>query len=132
VTIYNGATAVRDALAEGTPLYPPGGLRSRYAAFAGEWSGVDKVEAWLRYADEDLLAAHSARFPRNAACHAQQAAERALQALIFRLGGEPARIHALPQLLLDIAALDGAIGGRLRSAHENAAAELTLFAVTPR
>ena len=91
---------------------------------------MDKVEAWLRYADEDLLAAHSARFPRNAACHAQQAAERALQALIFRLGGEPARIHALPQLLLDT--LDGAIGGRLRSAHENAAAELTLFAVTPR
>ena len=127
-----GDTLIRDALAEGTVLYPSGALRSRYTACAGEWSRVDTVEAWLRYADEDLQEAAGARFPRNAAYHAQQAAEKALKALIFHLGGEPPRTHDLVQLLLDIAALDRAVGTRLLAAHQNAAAELTLFAVTPR
>jgi HEPN domain-containing protein len=127
-----GDTLIRDALAEGAVLYPTAGLHSRYAACAGEWSQVDTVEAWLRYADQDLQEGKGARFPRNAAYHAQQAAEKALKALIFHLGGEPARIHDLSQLLLDIAALDRPVGTRLLAAHQNAAAELTMFAVTPR
>ena len=132
-----GDTLIRDALAEGTVLYPSGGLRSRYAACAEEWSRMETAAAWLRYADEDLDTATTvlmAPLPvwRNAAYHAQQAAEKALKALIFHLGGEPPRTHDLVQLLLDIAALDRAVGTRLLAAHQNAAAELTLFAVTPR
>ena len=128
-----GDTLIRDALAEGTVLYPSGGLRSRYTACAGEWSRVDTVEAWLRYAETDLRDARASGLSsRNAAYLAQQAAEKALKALIFHLGGEPPRTHDLVQLLLDIAALNRAIGTRLLAAHQNAAAELTLFAVTPR
>ena len=132
-----GDTVVRDALVEGMLLWPATDLHSRYRAFAREWSRVDAVETWLRYAAEDLataatLLAASSPVWRNAAYHAQQAAEKALKALIFHLGGEPARIHDLVQLLLDIAALNRAIGTRLLAAQQNAAAELTLFAVTPR
>ncbi len=39
-----GDTVVRDALTEGTLPYPAAGRRSRYAAFAGEWSRVETVE----------------------------------------------------------------------------------------
>lgn len=127
-----GDTVVRDALTQGTLIHPLRGLRSRYAAFAEEWSRVDAVEQWLRYAAEDLLEAQGARFPRNAAYHAQQAAEKALKALIFHLGGEPARTHDLTQLLLDIVSLEPALGSRLLAAHQNTAAELTRFAVAPR
>ena len=127
-----GDTVIRDALAEGTALYPSRGSHSRYAGLAREWSRVDTVKAWLQYAEEDLEEAEGARFPRTVAYHAQQAAEKALKALTFHLGGEPARAHDLTQLLLDIASLDTALGRRLLLTHQNAAAGLTKFAVTPR
>lgn len=114
-------------------LHPPGAHRSRYAAFAGEWSRVGTVDAWLQYAATDLRDARATGLSTpNAAYHAHQAAEKALQALICHLGGEPARTHDLTPLLLDVASADPALGSRLLAAHQNAAAELTRFAVTPR
>ena len=117
-----GDTVVRDALAHGVLFSPHHGGPSRYAGLAREWSCMATARAWLSYAEDDL---------RNAAYHAQQAAEKALKALIFHLGAEPARSHDLVQLLLDLAALDRDTGTRLLAAHQNSAAELTLFAVTP-
>jgi HEPN domain-containing protein len=127
-----GDTVVRDALSEGTLLHPSAGRRSRYAALAGEWSRVETVAAWLQSAAEDLEEAGGARLPRNALCHAQQAVEKALKALTFHLGADPAQTHDLWQLLVDIAVLNPAIGSRLLAAHQNPAAELTRLSVTPR
>ena len=132
-----GDTVVRDALAQGVVFSPQHGGRSRYAGLAREWSCVAAARAWLSYAEDDLRDA-AARLTdsrpvwRNAAYHAQQAAEKALKALIFHLGDEPPRTHDLVQLLVHLATLDRAVGTRLLAAHQNAAAELTLFAVTPR
>lgn len=131
--LAHGDTVVRDALTEGAVLFPSGGLRSRYAGFAGEWSRMGTVDRWMQYAATDLRDAQAAGLStRNVAYHAQQAAEKALKALTFHCGGEPERTHDLPQLLLDITILAPALGRRLLLAHQNALADLTRFAVTPR
>ncbi len=61
------------------------------------------AERWLRWAREDLkLAEHVAADPevvaRGACAWAQQAAEKALKALIVSTGADPPKIHDLTRL----------------------------------
>ena len=132
-----GSTVVRDALAEGVLLYPRHGGRSQYAELAGEWARVGAVDEWLRFAEEDLGDAEARltdRRPvwRNIAYHAQQAAEKAIKALIFHLGGPLNRTHDILELLLTVSDLNRDIGTAFLLAHGNAGARLTGFAVEPR
>ena len=135
--LARGDTVVRDALATGIVLHPAATPHSRYAGLAGEWSRVGAVEEWLQFAEDDIrtadtLVAAPSPVWRNVAYHAQQSAEKALKALVFHLGAEPHRTHDLTQLLLDIAEIDPVRGRHLLLAHQNAAADLATFAVTPR
>lgn len=69
-------------------------------------SGPDEApgaERWLRYAEEDLEAAHvllqaNSIAPRHACWLAQQAAEKALKAVLVFLNMEPPRTHNLDAL----------------------------------
>ena len=127
-----GSTVVRDALAEGVLLYPRHGGRSHYAELAGEWARVGAVDEWLRFAEEDLLDAGKGLSPRNTAYHAQQAAEKAVKALIFHLGGPLNRTHDILELLLAVSDLNRDIGTAFLLAYGNAGARLTDSAVEPR
>jgi len=135
--VARGNTAVRDALARGELLYP-GGDRSRYARVAEEWCATAAAQAWLSVARrdlqdaEDLLQIGRVSALPNVAFHCQQAAEKALKALIFHLGGEPERTHRLTELLLAIADLSPGEGKRLMLRHGPKAGELTPYAVAGR
>ena len=132
--LAHGNTAVRDALATGIRVSADG-RRSRHAALAGEWSRMAAAAEWLERAQGDLTVA-AAILPTKqywaVAFHAQQAIEKALQALIYHLGGEPARTHDLTELMLEVARLDAQVGRRLLLRHQGAAAEITKHAVQAR
>ena len=132
-----GSTVVRDALAEGVLLYPRRGGRSHYAELAGEWARMGAVAEWSRFAEEDLGTAEAllaVRRPvwRNVAYHAQQAAEKAVKALNFHLGGPLNRTHDILELLLAVSDLNRDIGTAFLLAYGNVGARLTDFAVEPR
>lgn len=132
-----GSTVVRDALAEGVVLYPRPGGSSHYAQLAKEWSRVGAVNEWLGFAEEDLgdaeaLCNRAHPVWRNVAYHAQQAAEKAIKALILHLGGPLNRTHDILALLLAVSTLDRPLGTRLALSYGNAGAALTPFAVKPR
>jgi HEPN domain-containing protein/predicted nucleotidyltransferase len=137
--LRRGSTAVRDALARGERLFPAGG-RSRYAALAREWSVTGAKETLLQKAREDLDTAEvllgivGSRMSQwwTVVFHAQQAAEKALKALIYHLGGEPERTHSLSELGLQVAELDPVRGRALCLKYQPPLAELERHAVQPR
>lgn len=137
--LRRGSTAVRDALVKGTCLFPLGG-RSRYAELAGEWSATGATETMLEKARDDLDTAElilaSAGGRRNqwwtAASHAQQAAEKALKALIYHLGDEPECTHSLGDLVPRAAELDSVHGRALLLQYQPALADVERYAVQPR
>lgn len=134
-----GSTSVRDALAKGIRLFPEGG-RSRYAELAGEWSITGAEETLLAKGQDDLdmaeliLSAAAGRRQEwwGVAFHAQQAAEKALKALIYHLGGEPERTHSLSDLALRTSDLDPVRGRPLLLRYQQQLAELEKHAVQPR
>jgi len=137
--LARGNTAVRDALARGTVLYPDE-AQSRYTALVREWSETATAAQWLVASREDLqlggailttLAGKAGPW-RGVAFHAQQAAEKALKALIYHLGGEPERTHSLSELALAAADLDQAVGRRILLRHGPRVGELTPYAVAAR
>jgi HEPN domain-containing protein/predicted nucleotidyltransferase len=137
--LRRGSTAVRDALAKGTRLFPADG-HSRYVDLAGEWSATGAEETLLQKAREDLDTAEvlsqvvGNRMGQwwTVAFHAQQAAEKALKALIYHLGGEPERTHSLSDLAEKAAGLDAARGRPLFLKYQPRLAELGKHAVQPR
>ncbi len=133
--LRRGSVSVRDALQKGTRLYPQGG-QSRYAGWAREWSGTGAKETLLQKAREDLILADKSLMPPTvpwgAAFHAQQAAEKALKAWLYHLGGEPARTHSLGDLALTVSELDPTAGQRVFLKYQAAMAELERHAVEPR
>ena len=133
--LHRGSRPVRDALAKGTRLYPGDG-QSRYAGLVGEWSVTGTKETLMQKAREDLVAAERILqppvVPRIVAFHAQQAAEKALKALIYHLGVEPARTHSLSDLVLRVVELDRAVGRRLLLKYQAALADLERHVVEPR
>ena len=137
--LAHGNTVVRDALARGTVLYPVAAV-SRYAVFLKEWSPAATAAEWLQRAREDLNTAEllvdagGGRYRQwwVAANHAQQAAEKALKALIYHLGGEPVRTHRLSELALAAAELNRAVGRRILLRHGPKIGELTPYAVAAR
>jgi HEPN domain-containing protein/predicted nucleotidyltransferase len=137
--LRRGSVAVRDALTRGERLFPPGG-RSRYAHLAGEWSATGAKETLLEKALDDLdmaelvLSAASERRREwwGVAFHAQQAAEKALKALIYHLGGEPERTHSLSELALRASELDPVRGRALFLKYQPRLAELEKHALQPR
>ena len=133
--LRRGSTAVRDALAKGMRLFPEDG-RSRYADLAGEWSVVGAKETLLEKSREDLITAERMLqppvVPWVVAFHAQQAAEKALKALIFHLGGEPGRTHNLSDLALRASQLDPVRGRSVFLKYQPHLAELEKHAVHPR
>lgn len=135
VQLQRGSVSMRDALQRGTRLYPEGG-QSRYAGWAGEWSGTGAKETLLQKAQGDLLTAERMLqppvVPWVVAFHAQQAAEKALKALIYHLGGEPARTHSLGDLAFMAAELDRTAGRQVFLKHQAAMGELEKHAVEPR
>lgn len=133
--LRRGDTAVRDALVRGEPLFPENG-RSRYAAMAGEWSATGAKAEFLQKGREDLILADKALSPPvvpwGAAFHAQQAAEKALKALIYHLGGEPERTHSLSELALRAMEIDATRGRSVFVKYQPRLAELQQHAVQPR
>ena len=136
--LHRGSTAVRDALARGTRLFPANG-RSRHAVLAEEWSATGARETLLEKAQDDLFAAEqllSAMGTRSAwwtvAFHAQQAAEKALKALVYHLGGEPDRTHSLGDLALKASELDPIRGRRILLKDQPRLVDLAKHAVQPR
>jgi HEPN domain-containing protein/predicted nucleotidyltransferase len=137
--LRRGDTAVRDALAKGERLFPEGG-RSRYADLAVEWSATGAKEALLEKARDDLdmaeLVLSAASERRRAwwgvAFHAQQAAEKALKALIYHLGGEPERTHSLTDVALRASELDPGRGRALFLKYQPQLAVLQQYAIQPR
>ena len=137
--LHRGSRPVRDALAKGTRLHPEGGV-SRYRGFAGEWSVTGAKETLMGKARDDFDTAElllaSARVRRNqwwvVAFHAQQAAEKALKALIYHLGSEPPRTHSLSDLVFRVVELDRAVGRWLPLKYQAAMADLERYAVEPR
>lgn len=133
--LRRGSVVIRDALARGERLFPPGG-RSRYAHLAGEWSATGAKETLLQKAREDLILAKKAlvapAVPWGAAFHAQQAAEKALKAFIYHLGGEPERTHSLSELALRASELDPVRGRALFLKYQARLAELERHAVQAR
>ena len=75
-----------------------------------------RVEAWMRQAHSDLevaLLTAAQGYHPQACCHAAQAAEKALKALLIAAGITPPYSHSLPQLIamllslgIDITTLD--------------------------
>ncbi len=90
------------------------------------------VSEWLGRAHEDLEEARASRDPRISAHYAQQAAEKAVKALICGLGGHPDHTHNILDLLLSVYAMDKRLGTKLLLEHGNAGARLTEFAGGPR
>ena len=135
VQLQRGSVSMRDALQQGTRLYPKGG-QSRYAGWAREWSGTAAKETLLQKAQGDLLTAERMLqppvVPWVVAFHAQQAAEQALKALIYHLGGEPPRTHSLGDLAFMAAELDRTAGRQVFLKHQAAMGELEKHAVEPR
>jgi HEPN domain-containing protein/predicted nucleotidyltransferase len=137
--LRRGSTAIRDALARGERLFPPGG-RSRYAHLAEEWSATGAKETLLQKAREDLDTAEvllgivGSRMSQwwTVAFHAQRAAEKALKALIYHLGGEPERTHSQSELALRASGLDPVRGRALFLKYQPQLAELERHAVQPR
>jgi HEPN domain-containing protein/predicted nucleotidyltransferase len=137
--LRRGDTAVRDALAKGELLFPKNG-RSRYTDLAGEWSATGAKEEMLQKAREDLDTAEALldvvakRLGQwwTVAFHAQQAAEKALKALVYHLGGEPERTHNLSELALRVRDLDPPQGRPLFLKYQPKLAELQKHAVQPR
>ena len=66
------------------------------------------------------------------AFHAQQAAEKALKAHAYHLGGEPDRTHSLSDLTLKSAELDPSRGRGIPLKHQPRLAELQKHAIRPR
>jgi HEPN domain-containing protein/predicted nucleotidyltransferase len=133
--LRRGDTAVRDALAKGEPLFPES-RRSRYADMAREWSATGAKEDMLEKARDDMILADKALSPPvvpwGAAFHAQQAAEKALKALIYHLNGEPERTHRLSDLALRASELDARHGHALFLKYQARLADLEKHAVQPR
>jgi len=70
------------------------------------------VEQWLKDAEEDLLSAEilfENKANKGACYHAQQAAEKALKALVIKQGGKPQRVHDLIELRGEVARLGLAV-----------------------
>jgi len=87
-----------------------------------------EADAWLRRAHDDLGAARkllsgSDPFPATAAYHCQQAAEKALKALIASTGKPVPKMHDLRVLIAQCTLIDA----RLATLHE-ACEELTPYA----
>ena len=80
---------------------------------------------------DGLLAVHRPVW-RNVAYHAQQAAEKAVKASIFRPGRPLNRTHDIVDLLLAVSGLNKNVGTAFLLAYGNAGARLTSFAVEPR
>lgn len=86
---------------------------------------------WLRYARSDLALARGKQrdddvLPESLCFHAQQAAEKAIKAVIIHCGGEPPRTHDL-RLVLEV------LRGRLSvPAEVGVSSELTAYAVQTR
>jgi HEPN domain-containing protein len=103
---------------------------------AGEWSATGAEETLLQKAREDLILADKALTPPvvpwGAAFHAQQAAEKALKALVYHLGGEPERTHSLSDLALKAAELSASRGRPFFLTYQPQLAELEKHAVQPR
>ena len=93
---------------------------------------MNDASEWLRRAHEDLEEARVSRDPRISAHYAQQAAERAIKALICDLGGSADRTHNILDLLLSVHSLDNRLGTQLLLSYGNAGARLTEFAGGPR
>ena len=133
--LHRGSTAVRDALAKGTRLFPAQG-RSRYANLFEEWSATGAEESLLQKAREDLITAERMLqpplVPWVVAFHAEQAAEKALKALVYHLGAEPDRTHSLSDLAAKAAELDPTRGRRILLKYQPRLAELQRHAVQPR
>ena len=137
--LHRGDTAVRDALTKGKQLFPGNG-RSRYVDLAGEWSATGAKETLLQQAREDLDMAEAlleivgTRMNQwwGVAFHAQQAAEKALKALIYHLGGEPERTHSLSELALRASTLGPAQGRPVLLKYQPRLAELEKHAVQAR
>jgi HEPN domain-containing protein/predicted nucleotidyltransferase len=137
--LRRGSVVIRDALARGERLFPAGG-RSRYAALAREWSVTGAKETLLEKSRDDMAAAQTlfsvagerGRGWWTVAFHAQQAAEKALKALIYHLGGEPERTHSLSELALRASELDPVRGRALFLKYQPRLAELEKHAVQPR
>ncbi len=92
----------------------------------------DETQAWLRRARDDLrmaevILASNDPISHGAAFHAQQAAEKALKALLVAHGRKPPRTHNLGHLLT----LAEEVGVSLDH-HLDAAASLTDHAVEAR
>ncbi len=133
--LHRGSTTVRDDLAKGTRLFPAAGRR-RYADLFEEWSATGAEEMLMEKAREDLILADKALTPPivawGAAFHAQRAAEKALKALVYHLGGEPDRTHSLSDLALKASELDPIRGRRILLTYQPRLADLAKHAVQPR
>jgi HEPN domain-containing protein len=92
---------------------------------------VGLARQWLLAAEEDVALGHRSladpAYPRGAAFHAQQAAEKALKAFLAWHDRPLRRTHDLPALLRECASLQGEF-----TALEDAARELTPYAITGR
>jgi HEPN domain-containing protein len=138
--LASGNVVARDALREGLVLARDGdvrvvGVRSRHAELADTWSHMAAAEEWLRTAQEDLMAARASltvEVAWGAAFHAQQAAEKALKALVYHLGLDPSRTHDLCELVDEVAAVDGDLGRSIRGRHGAALEHMSPFAVAGR
>ena len=73
------------------------------------------AQRWLAGAGDDLTVAHelTARMPNVACFHAQQAAEKALEAWLVALSGDIAREQLMQNLLAELVALGVAISKEL-------------------
>ncbi len=89
---------------------------------------MDDANEWLRRANEDLEESLVARAPRISAHYAQQAAEKAVKALICGLGGHPDHTHNILDLMLSVYEMDKRLGTHLLLSYGNAGARLTEFA----
>lgn len=88
------------------------------------------VARWLRFAQADLeagtqLDAHASGAPWIPCFHAQQAAEKALKALIVSRGSEPPKTH-------DLTALARALGGWALQEPRPDLDDLSVWATFPR
>lgn len=81
----------------------------------------ERVTAWLRAAEADrdaaaLLVEHA---PHLACFHAQQAAEKALKALLVARSGDAPPVHATVRLLAALDAIDEPVAGDVRDEAES-------------